>query len=453
VPVSFPAPEHEPDECVALIRFFLARTFVRMAVFLTLYASLRHRLGWTRLHSMPVSRPPPSPMIIPRFPLPAESVLPDYDTGGLYALARSLRAWLHDPHAGWEVAEVEPGERALVVLIVIDGLGDRFLCSAGRGSGLHATRRQALTSVLPSTTASAVTTLSTGVAPAEHGLNGWFIHDHRFGGVIAPLPLVRRSGEGVEAFRLLPRLFPVPPMYHHACRPVTLVSPAAIAFSRFSVHHGRGAHIAPYQGLGDFAAAIVDMADALGRSGGLIHAYYPGFDALSHTHGSRSDAALACFERVDAAVAAVRGALGGRDARLVVTADHGFIDAPPERTIDLAPGGEVAAMLAAPLFGERRLAFCRVREGAQADFEAWAATALRGKAVLVRARDCLEAGLLGPGKPHARLAERLGSHALLMEPGWTIVDHVEGEHAHVMVGVHGGLTADEMLVPLIVART
>ncbi len=65
----------------------------------------------------------------------------------------------------------------------------------------------------------------------------------------------------------------------------------------------------------------------------------------------------------------------------------------------------------------------------------------------------LAAGLLGPGQPHPRLAERLGSHALLMEAGWTIVDHVPGEHEHTMIGVHGGLSADEMRVPLILART
>ena len=110
-------------------------------------------------------------------------------------------------------------------------------------------------------------------------------------------------------------------------------------------------------------------------------------------------------------------------------------------------------MFAAPLFGERRLAFCRVRAGAQAEFEAWAAGELRGKGVAVRSEDFLAAGLLGPGQPHPRLAERLGSHALLMEAGWTIVDHVPGEHEHTMIGVHGGLSADEMRVPLILART
>lgn len=385
--------------------------------------------------------------------LPVGAVLPDYAEGGLYGFARGLRHWLHERKAGFLAAEVAPGERALVVLLVIDGLGDAFLDVVGAGSALYAARCASLTSVCPSTTASAITTLATGVAPVEHGLNGWFIHDRRFGGVIAPLPLIRRSGEPLEAFRLLPRLFPVPPMYRHACRPVTLVSPAPIAFSRFSLHHGRGAHIEPYEGLDDFVAAIVDMANALAHSGGLIHAYYPVFDLLSHQHGCRSPEVLACFARVDAAFALLQRALAGRDVRLVATADHGFVDAPPERRIELALDCEVAAMLAAPLFGERRLAFCRVRPGAQAEFEAWAADELRGKGVAVRSEDFLAAGLLGPGTPHCRLAERIGSHALLMEAGWTIVDHVPGEHEHTMIGVHGGLSADEMRIPLILART
>ncbi|GAB1458286.1 alkaline phosphatase family protein [Thauera sp.] len=394
-----------------------------------------------------------SPAIDFRLSLPTDAVLPDYGDGGLLGFASGLRCWLHDRKAGWAAADIAAGERALVVLLVIDGLGEVFLDTVGRGSALHAAKRASLSSVCPSTTASAITTLATGVAPVEHGLNGWFIHDRRFGGVIAPLPLIRRSGESLEAFRLLPRLFPVAPMYRHACRPVTLVSPAHIAFSRFSLHHGRGAHIEAYEGLEDFVAAIVEMADALAHSGGLIHAYYPVFDLLSHQHGCRSPEAVDCFAQVDAAFALLGQALAGRDVRLLATADHGFIDASPERCIDLAPDSEVVAMLAAPLFGERRLAFCQVRAGAHAEFESWAAGALRGKGVAVRSADVLAAGLLGPGRPHPRLGERLGSHALLMESGWTIVDHVAGEHEHTMIGVHGGLSADEMRVPLIRMRT
>ncbi len=387
------------------------------------------------------------------FPLPAGTVLPDYGADGLYGLASSLRHWLHDRNAGWPLAELAAGEHAVVILLVIDGLGDHYLIQEGRGSALHAARKRVLTSVCPSTTASAVTTLMTGVPPAVHGLNGWFIHDRRFGGVIAPLPLRTRGGLPLEAFRLTQRLFPAPPMFHHACRPVNLVSPADIAYSRFSLHHARGTHIEPYGGLDDFGAAIVAMADALADSGGLIHAYYPTFDALSHIYGCRSPEAGACFARLDELFVRLLRALAGRDVRLVVTADHGFTDASASRCVELAPGGEVARMLAAPLFGERRLAFCKVREGAETAFEAWASAELAGKAVAVPSAAFLASGLLGPGEAHARLCERVGSHALLMEPGWTILDHVEGETAHAMIGVHGGLSADEMQVPLILART
>jgi hypothetical protein len=388
-----------------------------------------------------------------QFPLPAGAVVPDYGANGLYGLASSLRHWLHDRDAGWAFAELASGERAVVILLVIDGLGDHFLTTEGKGSALHAARRRVLTSVCPSTTASAVTTLMTGVPPAVHGLNGWFIHDARFGGVIAPLPLTRRGGLPLEAFRLMQRLCPTPPMFQHACRPVNLVSPADIAYSRFSLHHARGAHIEPYEGLEDFGAAIVAMADALAESGGLIHAYYPTFDALSHAYGCRSTEAGVCFARLDDLFIRLQRALAGRDVRIVVTADHGFTDASASRCVELAPTGEVAQMLAAPLFGERRLAFCKVREGAEAGFEAWAASELAGKGVAVSGEAFMVSGLLGPGEPHARLRERVGSHVLLMEPGWTIVDHVEGEAAHEMIGVHGGLSADEMLVPLILART
>lgn len=382
---------------------------------------------------------------------PTGHVLPDYAQGGIYGLARALRHWLHIPDAGLHVADVAAGEDACVVLLVIDGLGANFLSTVGADSVLAAHCQRSLTSVFPSTTASAVTTLLTGASPAEHGLNGWFIHDHRFGGVIAPLPLQVRGGGPVQALRVQPRLFPQASMFRHAVRPVVMLSPQDIAFSPFSRHHAHGARICGYEGLNGLEEAIVAATRGFGRAGGFVHAYYPHFDALSHAHGCRSPQAQACFARVDAMFARLCQRLVGRQVRILVTADHGFIDSTPEHTVTLAPGSEVLGMLAAPLFGERRVTFCRVRSGAEGDFEHWAGEALAGKAVLVPGADFIASGLLGPGQPHPRLAERVGTHVLLMEPGWTLVDHMEGEEPHVMIGVHGGMTEDEMRVPLVVA--
>lgn len=382
--------------------------------------------------------------------LPAAAVLPDYGRDSLYGLASALKRWLHDPAAGWDHGEVVPDARATVVLLVVDGLGDRFLAECGQGSALLAHRRGALSSVFPSTTAAAMTTLYTGVAPAVHGLNGWFIHDARFGGVIAPLPLMHRAGGPVEAFRLLPRLCPQASMFKGAARRSRMVAPQEIAFSRFSQRNAKGAQVRPYAGLNGLGEAIVEEVTRLGRGGGFIHAYYPVFDALSHLYGCRSAQAIDRFHRVDALFAQLCERLRGSGATLVVTADHGFIDSTPEHQLKLE--AEVSEMLAAPLFGERRLAFCAVRTGAESEFEAWGRSALAGKAVMVRGADCIDAGLFGPGRMNRRLYERVGTHALLMEPGWTVIDEVEGEVPHQMIGVHGGLTRDEMQVPLIRAR-
>ena len=383
---------------------------------------------------------------------PSGHVLPDYGQGGIYGLARSLRDWLHDPQAGCDAAEVAPGEPARIVLLVIDGLGANFLETIGAGSALQAHRRRTLTSVFPSTTASAVTTLMTGASPAEHGLNGWFIHDQRFGGVIAPLPLELRGNGPLEAFRLTRRLFPQPSMFHGAVRPVVMVSPQEIAFSPYSRHHARGARVRPYAGREDLEEGIVAEVMALGADGGFVHAYYPRFDAVSHGYGCRSAHAQTCFARIDAMFARLCERLAGTRVRILVTADHGFIDSSPERTVHLAPDDAVSTMLASPLCGERRLAFCTVRDGARDEFERWAAEALDGRAVLMAGADCIDSGLFGPGQPNTRLAERAGTHVLLMEPGWTIVDTVDGETPFDLIGVHGGMTADEMHVPLVLAK-
>ncbi|MDY0073078.1 MAG: alkaline phosphatase family protein [Thauera sp.] len=385
----------------------------------------------------------------PRQQWPTDCVLPDYSAeGGIYGLAASIRHWLHDPAAACAPAQLAEGEPGRILLLVIDGLGANFLAQEGAGSTLAAHCRRQLTSVFPSTTASAVTTLLTGATPAEHGLNGWFIHAPRFGGVIAPLPFEVRGGEAL-APRLASRLFRASSMFHRARRPVVMISPAEIAFSTYSSFHGSGAQIRPYKGLPQFEDEIVSALAGLGDQGGLVHAYYPKFDGFSHAHGCRAEKTLACFARIDEMYARLCERLAGSEVRILLTADHGFIDSPPEQVIELEPGGEVEAMLAAPLFGERRLSFCAVRAGAEVEFEHWAQHTLAGKAVCMPAGDCLASGVLGPGRRHPQLAERLGSHVLLMEPGWTLVDLVEGERPFALIGVHGGLTADEMLVPLV----
>lgn len=370
------------------------------------------------------------------FRLPREAVLPRYESDGLYRLMHSDSGAL------------------MRVFLLIDGLGDHFLQRFGATSVLAAHRQGRITSVFPSTTAAAVTTTMTGLSPAQHGLTGWFIRDRRFGGIIAPLPLVRRGGGQLAALRLTQRLFPYRTLYQRLDCPSLVVTPREIAWSRFSRRHCRGARIVGYgRGVEGLVDAVVDGARQMRQAGsGYIHAYYPLFDTLSHEFGSTSPQAVAEFWRVDAAFAALLERLKGLDCEVVVTADHGFTDASDERTVDVGEHPQLASMLQCPLWGERRAAFCAVKKGREAEFEAAAGEVFAGKAVVARSRVLVGAGLFGPGRVNPRLTERTGTHTLLMEPRWTVVDSAPGEKRHHMIGVHGGLSPEEMWIPLIRAR-
>src|SRR5471030_1737648 len=135
-------------------------------------------------------------------------VLPDYRGGGLLNLiascAQSRGGASHHP----VLAALPPSELSRarnVLLVLIDGLGYNYLASRGAGGALASRLTSRITSVFPSTTASAITTTFTGLAPAEHGLTGWFTWFAEAGTIAAALPFKPRgAGESLEARGIAP---------------------------------------------------------------------------------------------------------------------------------------------------------------------------------------------------------------------------------------------------------
>src|SRR5690348_17889 len=119
---------------------------------------------------------------------------PDYAGGSLVNLVASITAarGARPRHAPLARFDIDARVRN-IVLLVIDGLGDNYLRRRGAGSALARRRRRALTSVFPSTTASAITTSYTGCTPLEHGLTGWFTYFGQAGCVSAALPFRSRG--------------------------------------------------------------------------------------------------------------------------------------------------------------------------------------------------------------------------------------------------------------------
>jgi len=337
-----------------------------------------------------------------------------------------------------------------ILLLMVDGLGDNYLRREGAGGALLARRRGAITSVFPSTTASAITTSFTGWTPLEHGLTGWWTLFGEAGCVGSPLPFQRR-GEKAALGVAPAAVYRAGPLFDGLARRSIVVTYRPIVDSTYNLHHCGRAERRAYDKL----EGLVEQTVAAVKSGPepkFIYAYWPEFDALSHRYGNASKEARAHFHAVDAAFGELMDRLAGTDTLVVATADHGFVDSTGADALDFADAPGLAGLLRYPLCGESRVALCHVQEGRSREFMQRAEDWLGGRGQVRPSRELADEGWFGAGEPHPRINERIGDVALVMHGRTTVKDWVAGEPRHRLVGHHGGTSEDEMMIPLIVGR-
>ena len=378
---------------------------------------------------------------------------PDYAGGSLVNLIASIVAArgghaLHSPLKNLQHEALRDARN--LVLLVIDGLGDNYLMRRGAGGALARRRRASMTSVFPSTTASAITTTYTGCTPLEHGLTGWFTYFGEAGCVAAALPFrsrgdmlpLARRGVTPEQIYVSPSLFGDLPVRS------IVVTHKDIIDSEYNSRHCRGAQKIAYETLDELVANVA----AAVKSGGdrkFVYSYWPVYDMLSHRFGSDSPEAFAALQAIDAAFEVLLARLSGTESAVIATADHGFIDVPPEDSLELP--AFLASDLRFPLCGERRVVYCYVHQ--PKTFLEKAKDWLGERADVMPSRALLDEGWFGPGTPHPRFAERIGDVALVMRGRTTVKDWTAGESRHLHIGNHGGTHEDEMLIPLVMETT
>ena len=386
-------------------------------------------------------------------------ILPDYEQGSIVNLMRSIAIAFG---AESDVDHYRPlplarPERFVacrkVVLLVIDGLGYEYLRETVAGGALAEHLRGPITSVFPSTTATAITTFLTGCAPQQHALTGWYMWFREIGAVAAPLPFTTRAGgvplasTGVDAARL----FASRPIADRLQTRCFIVQRRDLVDSSYTNAFRGGAEVRGYrslQGLFDIVRDIARREDEC-----FVYAYWPQLDAMSHGLGADHHRTRAHLAEIDARFAGFLEAIRGTGTAVVLTADHGFVDTTPDSRLDLGGHPRLADTLVLPLCGEGRVAYCYVHPDRRDVFEAYVAEELGGYCEAVDRETLLAGAYFGLGAPHPCLAERIGHYALLMRDNYVLRDRLMGEGERpVHVGVHGGTSRAEMLVPLVTAE-
>jgi hypothetical protein len=383
---------------------------------------------------------------------PAPS-LPRYGEASLADLLPSLLAALDVPGFANPLG-VEPLRRAC--LLVVDGLGWEQLLANRRVAPVLAAaaeRGRPITTGFPSTTATSLASIGTGLPPGRHGLVGYTI---ALPGMERAFNCLRWSPYGLGGAkdlrdRVVPeQLQPEPTGFEAAAADgveVTLVGAGHFAASGFTRAALRGGGYWRTHSLGDQAAGALRGLGNGRRS--LVYLYHPDLDRTGHVRGVDAEAWRLELAHIDRLVGQIAERLGG-DAALFVTGDHGMVDLRPSQRVDLADQPELAAGVRL-LAGEARARHVHTRRGAAGDvLAAW--RGVLGHAMwVVGGEEAIAAGWFGP-EVHDEVRPRVGDVVAAAHGPVGVVQREVDPTQALLTGHHGSMTSAEQLVPFLELR-
>ena len=362
-----------------------------------------------------------------------------------------------------------------VVLVVIDGFGfNQFLNYHKENKFLRNLTIKGevypITSVFPSQTTNALTTLNTGLTPQEHGLIEYFIYLKDIG-VVNALQFERIGSklqtnlidEGFDPsiLLLLKRKTIHKKLKETGIDTFTHI-PASNAFNACSKLIFQGSKIIPSVKTSDSIVRLrKNLEENDGRSA-YFFVHIDTLDTISHVYGPESYEYFAelsmityllkkeLAEKIDTKTA--------KETLLLLTADHGGLNIDPKETtylnylpkaiLNLQVGKNRKPIM--PTGGPREV-FLHIKEEKLSETKKWLSQKIGNKAQIIETREAAEKGLFGLGLASKELFERTGN-LMILPYGNETVWFENSENGKInLLGQHGGLNEQEMFVPFAVA--
>lgn len=409
---------------------------------------------------------------LPDLDLGPGAVHPNYTGRSLLNLPASLDRWLDlepGPHPPLDLPGLDDLARGArqVVVCLVDALSySRFTGwlhdpGAALRPYLPSALLSPLTSIVPSTTSAALTTLWTGRSPAEHGILGYELLLREFGMVVnmitlAPAAFEAQRGMLERAGVRAPALLPVPTLGARLGRggvEAHVFIGNALRGSGLSRMHYGETEMHGFGSPADLWQSVRQLVERPPQARRLVWAYYSGLDALAHLYGPESDLVRVEYEFFMRALSDLLLrplSLGAaREVLLILLSDHGQVATTPQPHFHLGQHPGLSRRLHLAPTGEARLPYLHLRPGQAEAAEEYIWRAWPGAFTILDSAHALRAGLLGPGAPCDQAAGRLGDRMLISRGSsylwWA-------DKPDTLLGRHGSLTQDEMIVPLLAMR-
>lgn len=401
-------------------------------------------------------------------PLGSELVMPHYGGYSLVNLPATITHLLNVPDFGQPpldeaiTAHLDGPYRRVIVLLV-DALGyslfKQFIQSERDtlwGRYFDQAVFNPITSICPSTTASALTTLWTGEGSAAHGIIGYEMWAKKFGMVInnilhSPAAAKNdvgglfRAGFSPEAFMDKPLLGPH--LQAHGVKPTTFIH-ASIAYSGLSMMQMKDVSLKTYVNEADLSVSLADHVNKRSGEQEYIYVYYSDVDTLMHRYEENDFRVMLQFMAFSSLLSSGFLRKLSREATeetiLILTADHGSVATPRYDKFNLSNHPELLSSLVMQPTCEHRLPFLYLKPGKAGQVRDYFARNWPDSFDLIDSGKALESGLFGAEPYVDGVEDRLGDLMAVSKGDaylwWS-------PKPNLMAGRHGGLSAGEMLVP------
>ena len=345
------------------------------------------------------------------------------------------------------------GDPDHLVFALVDGFGMNYVERQPSRAFIRRNLATEMRSVFPSTTSAALTAIATAEWPARHAVTGWHVLLPRINAV-SVIIAYQRSPDKLPLSKLgiAPSdAYPVPSRMRPADRDAACLMPAHITNTAYSTYWAGGIRQIPYKSTRHAISALARRLAAATRPS-FTYLYMPQVDSAAHKHGAYHATTMRAARVADETLERIAAALPS-NARLVMTADHGHLDAPASRVHKIAPGGPILRLSETPPSGDVRLMYAHVRPDNLPAFRRAVRDRLGDDFLVLDAAQTDALRLLGPNPISPETRRRIGN-ALVLSTTDAVLDYraALGEDASKrMRSHHSGLTPAEMRIPLVIA--